>query len=198
MSINTKKFFLLIFIIFLLSFPKKASLVCQCRNQCSGCGSCCIVPFLWWCLKSCDCGPGKMAWGGANCSPALDETILSCNGFCLCSCSKSCGAQCEKNSDCPNNTCSATYNDYCREDSLKLTDYNGNCVKDSVTVTNSCSNYCQSDCTCTKCSVSIVLLPHLLSIVAQEFVEQNAAMAKQSLALNHVPIKNASTVPVKQ
>jgi len=62
-----------------------------------------------------------------------------------------CGAECESNSDCPDNTCSETYNDYC--DDNRLVEYDNDKVLDSTTVEDSCSEDCGSDCTCQVCEV---------------------------------------------
>jgi len=64
-------------------------------------------------------------------------------------CSFGCGADCESNSDCPDNTCSQTYNDYC--DGKKLVEYDNDKILDSTTVEDSCINFCQDNCTCTNC-----------------------------------------------
>ncbi len=60
-----------------------------------------------------------------------------------------CGAECEQDADCNNNTCISTFNDYCN--STKLVEYNINSILDNTTVTNSCTNTCEGNCSCTNC-----------------------------------------------
>ncbi len=62
-----------------------------------------------------------------------------------------CGATCDENLDCPPNSCSETYNDYCVD--KKLTEYDDDKIMDSTIVEGSCDNTCQNDCVCTNCSV---------------------------------------------
>ncbi|MHA1290584.1 MAG: hypothetical protein ACTSPB_24635 [Candidatus Thorarchaeota archaeon] len=61
-----------------------------------------------------------------------------------------CGAQCDQDSDCPANSCSETYYDYC--DGRKLVEYDNDKILDSTTINDSCENTC-SGCLCTNCSV---------------------------------------------
>ncbi len=65
---------------------------------------------------------------------------------------QNCGAECEQNLDCEDNTCSVTYDDYCV--GKKLVEYDNNKVLDSTTITDSCPNTCEESCSCTDCSVS--------------------------------------------
>jgi hypothetical protein len=62
-----------------------------------------------------------------------------------------CGAECEDNADCVDNSCSETYFDICV--GLRLVEYDSDKIKDSTTVDDSCSNSCESACTCTDCGV---------------------------------------------
>jgi len=81
-----------------------------------------------------------------------ETTTCSPSGCCDATCSASSGCGLRPNdANCPDNSCSQTYNDYCS--GKKLVEYDNDCVQDSTTVTDWCSNTCQSDCTCTNCPV---------------------------------------------
>ncbi len=60
-----------------------------------------------------------------------------------------CGAECDSETDCNNNTCEEEYVDYCND--LKLVEYNSNFILDSFFVFDSCENTCLGDCSCTDC-----------------------------------------------
>ncbi|MBW2989541.1 hypothetical protein KY358_04450, partial [Candidatus Woesearchaeota archaeon] len=61
-----------------------------------------------------------------------------------------CDAECESDDDCGNNSCSATYDDYCN--GKRLAEYDSDKIKDSTMVMDSCLKSCKDDCTCTDCS----------------------------------------------
>ena len=61
-----------------------------------------------------------------------------------------CGAECGEDTDCVENTCSETYNDYCED--KKLVEYDSDKIQDSTIVADSCDNTCDTDCGCTDCS----------------------------------------------
>lgn len=90
------------------------------------------------------------------------DAFGDCSNTCNClkdpfsySCVKGqCNAQCSSDSDCSDDSCSATFNDYCAN--KKLVDYNNNNIKDSVFVSDFANNYCLDSCSCTNNYASCV------------------------------------------
>ncbi len=68
--------------------------ICSSTDYCMSCA--------WYTGKRCLSGSCTQGYGGASCNP------YTCSGSsCTSICSKSCGAQCESNADCPGSTCQA-------------------------------------------------------------------------------------------
>ena len=93
-----------------------------------------LIPIDYWC----DFSTCKLSPLGCNYSKTLMN--YGCN-------KPLCGAQCEKESDCPDSTCSVTYSDFCA--GSKLTEYDSDKVKDSTVISSSINNTCLGGCTCT-------------------------------------------------
>ncbi len=96
-------------------------------------------PYTW------DYAPAFISY----CDEDLDQCIEGVQNITH-TCSFDCGAECESDSDCPSNSCSETYYDYC--DGHKLVEYDNDKILDSTTVSDSCENTCDG-CICTNCSV---------------------------------------------
>ena len=79
--------------------------------------------------------------------------LQSCNpytcslGSCTLVCSETCGAECSEDGDCPEDSCSVRYYDYC--EGKKLVEYDDDKKKDSTLVSDSVQNICLENCTCT-------------------------------------------------
>ncbi|MBD3203005.1 MAG: VWA domain-containing protein [Candidatus Lokiarchaeota archaeon] len=66
--------------------------------------------------------------------------------------------ECESDSDCPENQCEVTYEDYCLGN--KLADYNNNHIMDNLIVSDTCDNTCEN-CDCTDCATDCSAEPDL-------------------------------------
>ena len=111
-------------------------------DEYSGETECMEDPDCEWC-PSCDSVPGPFSGGPDRC-----VDVGTCNYYCEID---QCGATCAADSDCANNTCEETYDDYC--DDHRLVEYDDDKVMDSTTVTDWCENTCLFYCVCTDCSV---------------------------------------------
>jgi len=138
---------------------------CYNRNCYRSCGT-----FTCWCIcehsedtskPSCGSYCGSGGWfhnGNAVCKNVVgwdcdyDFDLCLASGCCdpTCNAATGCGTT-PDDTECSDNSCSQTHNDYCS--SKRLVEYDNDCVDDSTTVTDSCSNTCQSGCTCTNCPV---------------------------------------------
>ena len=96
-----------------------------------------LIPIDYWCdVSTCD---GQAPERGCNYSKTLHD--YGCN-------MPLCGAECETDGDCPDDSCQQTYNDYC--DGNRLTEYDDDRVKDFTTVADSVENLCLGSCLCTR------------------------------------------------
>ena len=99
-------------------------------------------------------------------------TIVQCLD-CLCNYSQpeceegKCGAECDEDSDCEDNSCEETYYDYCEGN--KLADYNGNKINDSVFINDSCTNTCDiiDSCACSDCEPDCYAEPVIQCVEGQ-------------------------------
>ena len=94
-------------------------------------------------------GVDSVCAGIGQCSdPDYEQIMHTCEQDLAGSCS---GWQCDENDDCPENSCSSTYDDYCV--GKRLYEYDNDRIKDSTEVSDSCANSCGQDCACSDCDV---------------------------------------------
>lgn len=114
------------------------------------------------CGAECEDGDVSACTDLSQCVGPKEQTrlLVGCDlGTCGCEysdwgvgvCDFGCGALCEGDGDCPGNSCSETYDDYC--DALKLVEYDSDKVLDSTTIDDDCDNVCEDTCGCSDCSV---------------------------------------------
>jgi Mg-chelatase subunit ChlD len=114
----------------------------QDATECDGPGL--IGDHDYWCdLPTCDdVTPSN------GCSPGDNWYNLSCD--------QTCNAECDGDEDCPPNSCSVTYDDYCQQGGHRLFEYDSDKALDSTTVMDSCENTCDTSitsCSCSDCPV---------------------------------------------